>query len=52
MMQKEQLTKIRQLLQNAYDRHDMTTVTRLSLLLDQYAAQQAREQLGALSKPA
>ncbi len=51
-MQKEQLTTTRQMLETAYDRHDMTAVTRLSQLLDQYAAQQAREQLGELSRPA
>lgn len=52
MMQKEQLTTTRQMLETAYERHDTATVTRLSQLLDQYAAQQAREQLGELSRPA
>jgi len=43
---------IRQMLEAAYDHHDMNAVNRLSLFLDQYAAQQAREQLGELSRPA
>jgi len=51
-MQKEQLETIRKMLETAYDQQDMNTVSRLTLLLDQYAAQQAREQLDEMSKPA
>ncbi len=52
MMQKEQLEMTRKMLETAYDHHDMTTVSRLTLLLDRYAAQQAREQLHDMSKSA
>lgn len=52
MLQKEQLKWIREMLETAYEHQDMTAVTRLSQLLDQYALRQAEEQLNQLDRPA